>query len=260
MKTKNAVATVVFVNSLISCTAINKGVAGAQGKLNELNEKFDSFDLGCSFDDISGEPGDDSKNSAIKSTTAKVKSSCDKAQEYYAMLLKKFDENQDGKLSEDELLKAKDSYLAVQKREIDKNLDGLLSDDEIAQWRAKEIAPRKEALVTEFAEACAKLEKDEDSCKALIDVRREDRRREIEKKEVEKKEVEKKENEKKENEKKEVEKSETNRGKDDGLTTAAKIALEGELKSEQEDVRHTGENEVHGIGDDSNSNSKRDDR
>ena len=255
MKTKNAVATVVFVNSLIGCTAISKGVAGAQGKLTELSEKFDSFDLGCSFDDISGEPGDDSKKDAVQPTTAKVKSSCDKAQEYYAMLLKKFDENQDGKLSEDELLKAKNAYVEVQKREIDKNLDGAISDDEIAQWRTKEIGPRKEALVTEFAQACAKLEKDEDSCKALIDVRREDRRQEIEKKEVEKKEVEKK-----EVEKKEVEKSETNKGKDDGLTTAAKIALEGELKSEREDVRHTGENEVHGIGDDSNSNSKRDDR
>ena len=260
MKTKNAVATVVFVNSLIGCTAINKGVTGAQGKLNQLNEKFDSFDLGCSFDDISGEPGDDSKKSDVLPASSKVKSSCDKAQEYYAMLLKKFDENRDGKLSEDELLKAKNAYIEVQKREIDKNLDGVISDDEIAQWRAKEIAPRKEALITEFAQACAKLEKDEDSCKALIDVRREDRRREIEKKEVEKKENEKKEVEKKEVEKKEVEKSETNKGKDDGLTTAAKIALEGELKSEQEDVRHTGENEVHGIGDDSNSNSKRDDR
>ena len=238
MKTKNAVATVVFVNSLIGCTAINKGVTGAQGKLNQLNEKFDSFDLGCSFDDISGEPGDDSKKSDVLPASSKVKSSCDKAQEYYAMLLKKFDENRDGKLSEDELLKAKNAYVEVQKREIDKNLDGVISDDEIAQWRAKEIAPRKEALITEFAQACAKLEKDEDSCKALIDVRREDRRQEIEKKEVEK--------------------SETNKGKDDGLTTAAKIALEGELKSEQEDVRHTGENEVHGIGDDSNSNSKRD--
>ncbi|MCX6107888.1 MAG: EF-hand domain-containing protein [Proteobacteria bacterium] len=218
MKTKNAVATVVFVNSLISCTAINKGVVGAQGKLNELNEKFDSFDLGCSFDDISGEPGDDSKKSDVLPATSKVKSTCDKAQEYYAMLLKKFDENHDGKLSEDELLKAKNAYVEAQKLALDKNLDGSISDEEIAAWRNKEIPARKEVLVTEFAQACAKLEKDEDSCKALIDVRREDRRQETEKKEIEKKEIEKK----------------------------------------QEDVRHTGESEVIKVGDDSNSNSKRD--
>ena len=187
MKTKNAVATVVFINSLISCTAINKGVAGAQGKLSELSEKFDSFDLGCSFDDISGEPVSDSKTSAVQPTTSKVKSTCDKAQEYYAMLLKKFDENHDGKLSEGELLKAKNSYVEAQKLALDKNLDGIISVEEIAAWRNKEIPARKEGLVTEFAQACAKLEKDEDSCKSLIDVRREDRRQELEKKEVEKK-------------------------------------------------------------------------
>ncbi|MCX6107550.1 MAG: hypothetical protein NTY08_17135, partial [Proteobacteria bacterium] len=105
---------------------------------------------------------------------------CNNAREYYAMLLEKFDANKDGKLTDDELAKSQGEFEMERLHTLDKNGDGKLSDDEVATWRSKDLPTRQKKLEVEFSHACGRLQKDDDTCKALYDVRREDRRKEVE--------------------------------------------------------------------------------
>jgi EF hand len=166
------------VISLVGCRALDKGVRDADAKVASLRDKFMAFDLGCSFADISADPGAVSSSAATGSTTQTTPKGCSKAKELYAMLLKMADQNKDGKLSDDELASVAKEYETNRTAELDKNGDGKVSDDEITTWRSKELPSHEAEFKSKFTEACSALKKDDDSCRALYDVRLDDRRKE----------------------------------------------------------------------------------
>ena len=173
MRTKYIIVSAIGMTSVVSCSSLDNGSRTGQDKFAGLNEKFQAFDLSCDYSTISAAPAQDK-------TQPQVQPQCNNAREYYAMLLEKFDANKDGKLTDDELAKSQGEFEMERLHTLDKNGDGKLSDDEVATWRSKDLPTRQKKLEVEFSHACGRLQKDDDTCKALYDVRREDRRKEVE--------------------------------------------------------------------------------
>lgn len=169
MRTKYIIVSAIGMTFIVSCSSMDSGSRSGPDKFAGLSEKFQAFDLSCDYSTISAAPAQD-----------KTQPQCNNAREYYAMLLEKFDANKDGKLTDDELAKSQGEFEMERLHTLDKNGDGKLSDDEVATWRSKDLPTRQKKLEVEFSNACGRLQKDDDTCKALYDVRREDRRQEVE--------------------------------------------------------------------------------
>ena len=167
MRTKYIIVSAIGLTSVVNCSSMDSGSHSGQDKFAALNEKFQAFDLGCDYSTISAAPVSD-----------KTQAQCNNAREYYAILLQKFDANKDGKLTDDELVQSRREFETERLRKLDKNGDGKLSDDEVTRWRSKTSLTRQKKLDSEFSKACVQLQRDDDTCKALYDVRREDRRTE----------------------------------------------------------------------------------
>ncbi len=169
MKTKYVIVSAIGMTSIVSCSSMDSGSHSGPGKFAGLSEKFQAFDLGCDYSAISAAPVSDA-----------TQAQCNNAREYYAILLQKFDANKDGKLTDDELVESQREFETERLRKLDKNGDGKLTEDEVASWRSNTSLTRQKKLDSEFSKACVQLQRDDDTCKALYDVRREDRRQEVE--------------------------------------------------------------------------------
>ncbi|MCX6104664.1 MAG: hypothetical protein NTY08_02390 [Proteobacteria bacterium] len=187
MRAKHFISTAILLAATYNCKSADKKFAGgAPASSDDSRIKFQSYDLGCHFDEISAKLVDDSSVTSADSGAVKNAGTCEHANQYYAMLLTAYDDNRDGKLSEDELVKGEYEYKKAQVQEIDKNGDNVLSDDEIWEWRTKNLPTRTEKMTKQYATACSDLKKDDASCQALYEDRRAECRKEWEQ-EMEKK-------------------------------------------------------------------------
>jgi len=151
------------------CGAADK-VAEAQAQMSALEEEFDGFDLTCDFSEVSGastkEAAADLPGSPLADAAA---SACSSASQQYAMLLKEFDANGDGKLSTDEMAEAEAGWGDAQVSAMDADGDGKISNDEKSKWRQEKLPARKEKLGDRFKDACSAIGKGEADCKKLLD-------------------------------------------------------------------------------------------
>jgi hypothetical protein len=173
MRAKHLISTAILLAATYNCKSADKKFGGgAPASSDDTRTKFQSFDLGCHFDEISAKLVDDSSVTSADSVAVKSAGTCEHANQYYAMLLTAYDDNRDGKLLDDELVKGEYEYKKAQVQEIDKNGDNVLSDDEIWEWRTKNLPTRTEKMHKQYAAACTDLKKDDASCKALYEDRR----------------------------------------------------------------------------------------
>jgi len=151
------------------CGAADK-LAEAQAQASALEEEFGSFDLTCDFSEVSGastkEAAADVASAALADDAA---SACSNASQQYAMLIKEFDADGDGKLSTDELAEAEAGWGEAQVSAMDADGDGKISNDERSKWRQEKLPARKEKMGDHFKDACSAIGKEEADCKKLID-------------------------------------------------------------------------------------------
>ena len=167
MKAVNLIATVLTISATLACSSVKKEEQAAPAKQDELSLTVSSLDLGCSFEAITAQIADDTPSSELDDKLVRTLGACDKAREYYAILLSKYDSNRDGDLSSTELASVAWAYKQAQELEVDQNSDGVMSDDEIKLWRTKNLPTLVGKVDTGFTSACNKLQKDQSSCRAL---------------------------------------------------------------------------------------------
>lgn len=157
---------------VMGCGVADK-VSEAQAQVSALEEEFQSFDLTCDFSEVSGsstkEAAADLPSAGLAEDTS---SACSNVSEQYALLLKEFDADGDGKLSTDELAEAEAGWSDAQVGAMDGDADGKVSQTEKSKWRQEKLPARKEKLGERFQEACRMIGKEETDCKKLHDDRK----------------------------------------------------------------------------------------
>jgi Ca2+-binding EF-hand superfamily protein len=155
-----------------SCGAADK-IAAAETQLSALQETFKSFDLTCDFSQISGASATEATQSLHSANPAEeVSSTCSNISEQYAMLVKEYDVDGDGKLSTDELAEAEAEWNEAQLESMDDDDDGKVSNAEKSKWRQDKLPARKDKISENFKDACSSLGKGESDCKKLYDVQK----------------------------------------------------------------------------------------
>ena len=172
MKAKYLIATTLLLAATTNCRPAQKGDSDSSNAGADQGSKFESFDLGCQFEDINGQPKADS-NMALTG------GSCANANQYYPMLLTQFDTNGDGQLTGPELSRSESEYMKAQLLAIDTDNDGLCSLSEIAAWRAKNLKARLAKLTAKYKAACSLLQQDDESCQSLYTRAKEDHLKKI---------------------------------------------------------------------------------
>jgi hypothetical protein len=181
MRAKHFISTAILLAATYNCKSDNKKFgSGNPAASDDTSTKFQSYDLGCNFDEISAKLVDNSEVTSADASVVNKVGSCENANQYYAMLLTTYDDNKDGKLLDDELVKGEYEYKKAQVQEIDMNSDSVLSDDEILGWRTRNLSNRSEKMTKQYSAACTDLKKDDSSCRALYENRREECRKEWE--------------------------------------------------------------------------------
>ena len=174
---------------ILSNCGISDSVSDAQQSMTALQSEFESFDLTCSFDEISGNSDAESSANAAAdsqslsdemtatdsatSTSSTTSSSCESSEEQYSVLVDEFDADGDGVLSDSELAEAQAGWEEAQKAELDSNGDGVISEDEKATFRQNRWQGRKDKLDKKFQEGCKANGKDADECRQRRGHRRE---------------------------------------------------------------------------------------
>lgn len=172
MKLRGKALALCCVPFWIGCGDLAKKASEAQDQLTALKAEYDSFDLSCNFDEISGSTEAesdlaDTADSALQDPQSSTTESntCENAAEQYSLLVDKFDADQDGKLSTAELATAEAGWAEAQKAQLDSDGDGSVSDQEKTEFKSNNFAERKEKLVQAFEKNCLDNGKDLDSCR-----------------------------------------------------------------------------------------------
>ena len=171
---------ITFLGLSIASCGLSDSASDAQQSMSSLQAEFESFDLTCAFDDLTGTsetvpmepaegqaPANHVTGTATSTSTATntTTTACQNSEEQYSVLVDKFDTDGDGVLSDSELAEAQAGWEEAQKAEMDANGDGTVSEDEKAAFRKNKLLARKDKLQKNFEEGCKAKGKEPDECR-----------------------------------------------------------------------------------------------
>lgn len=187
MKIKNSALAVGFASLSINSCGLQDSASDAQQSLTALQAEYESFDLTCNFEDITGSrdaetaatadaeaPAALIDESSMETPTTTTASTCENVAEQYSVLVDEFDTDGDGVLSDSELAEAHAGWEQAQKAELDANGDGIVSEEEKAAFRQNKLGARKEKLNALFEEGCKARGKQADECRHRREHKREE--------------------------------------------------------------------------------------